>query len=177
MKKIVSIISAITMLCAFSTTAFAADLPDSGELGLGSDSHNVVAKYNSGITTPDVYSVDVKWGAMEFTYNVGGAREWNADNHSYSDRSSANWEPSGNTVTVTNHSNKAVTASFGFVKDNGVIENIAGDFSVDSEQLDAGTVGGYDSADNVTSTLTISGELDSAKTTFTKIGTVTVTVE
>lgn len=165
------------MLCTFSTTAFAATTIDSVTNGSNSDSHDVVAKYNGGVSTPDVYSVDVEWGAMEFTYNVGGSKDWNAAEHNYRDNSSANWSTNGNTVTVTNHSNKEVAASFGFTKDSSITENITGWFDVTSEQLDAGTVGGYDSADKVISTLTIEGALDSAKTSLTKIGAVTVTIQ
>lgn len=58
----------------------------------------------------DKISVDVEWGAMEFTYTQ---EEWNPNTHKYEKEG---WEPDdvekGNKITVTNHSNIAVNVSY-----------------------------------------------------------------
>ena len=64
------------MLASMSVTAFAAD--DTVTTDGGSKEISVNAKYVDGVSTPEVISADIEWGAMEFTYSVGGTKVWDA---------------------------------------------------------------------------------------------------
>lgn len=101
---------------------------------------------------------------------------WNPDDHTYADSTSGAWVANGNTVTVTNHSNANVTASFVF-QALETYNTITGSFDIDSKILNAGIIGGYDNADKVVATLTLAGALAETVTDFTKVGTITVTID
>lgn len=169
MKKIVSLILALTLVMSLNITAFATTV------GTGDQDIDVKGKYQDNTTAPTIYSVDVTWGAMEFTYTESGAMTWNPADHTYTDSTSAAWVANGNTVTVTNHSNAEVTASFAF-KALDAYNTVTGSFDITSEKLDAGVVDGYDAADKVVATLTLAGTLAETVTDFTKVGTITVTI-
>lgn len=169
MKKRVAAILVWMLVLALSVTAVAETI------STGDKDIDVEAKYQNSTTVGIVYSVDISWGAMQFTYTERGTKEWNPDDHSYTDSTSASWSASGNTVTVVNHSNVAVTASFAFE----VLEaynTVTGTFDVESRTLKAGAVDGYDTADKVTTKLTLNGTLAKTVTNFTKIGKIIVTV-
>lgn len=172
MKKLLVMILVLLILAA-PVTVFAAENTITNENG----SHNidVQAKYTNGTTTPDVYSVNVTWGAMQFTYSASGTREWNPSTHQYTDNTTAGWSASGNTVTVTNHSNKDVNVTFTYAKASG-FDGVNGAFSVDSDTLAAGAEGNVAGADSVITELTLSGTLASTVTEFTKIGSITVSL-
>lgn len=169
MKKIAALILVIAMLMAMSTTAFAATITT------GDQTIDVEAKYQDNTSSAPVYSVDITWGAMQFTYTESGSMTWNPNDHTYTDSTTASWSASGNTVTVVNHSNANVTASFAFeVLD--AYNTVTGKFDVASKTLKAGEVDSYDTADKVTTTLTLGGSLAETVTGFTKIGKITVTI-
>lgn len=169
MKKITALILALTLVMSLNITAFATTV------GTGDQDIDVKGKYLDNSTTPTIYSVDVTWGAMEFIYTESGAMTWNPADHTYTDSTSATWVANGNTVTVTNHSNAEVTASFAF---NALTayNTVTGSFDIASETLDAGIVDGYDAADKVVGTLTLAGTLAETVADFTKVGTITVTI-
>lgn len=171
MKKILSLILAIALVASMGVTAFATTIEAKGD----EQTHDVQAKYTGGIETPEVYSVDIAWGAMQFTYNASGTMDWDASKHEYVNNTAASWTASGNTVKVTNHSNASVTAAFAYAPETAY-SAVTGSFDVVTETLDAGVVGGYDTADSVTATLTLGGELADTVTDYTKVGTITVTI-
>lgn len=175
MKKPFAMILAITLMFALSVTAFAAAGSGTITSVPGSRDIDVNARYADGSSTPDVYSVDIEWGAMEFTYSAAGTKDWNPATHTYTNNVTAAWTAGGNTVKVTNHSNKAVTTAFSFAKLGTITESISGTFGYSGSQtLAAGTVGSPGTAANVTATLTLTGALNSSRTTLEKVGTVTV---
>ncbi len=110
LKKIVTILFALVLILTMSITAFAATIENSP----GSQDIDVNAKYVDGVSVPTSYSVDVTWGAMEFTYTVSGTKTWDPETHTYTASTQPAWTASGNTITVTNHSNTDITASFAF---------------------------------------------------------------
>lgn len=169
MKKIAALILAIAMLMAMSTTAFAATITG------GDQTIDVEAKYQDNTSSAPVYSVDITWGAMQFTYTESGSMTWNPGNHTYTDSTTAGWTATGNTVTVVNHSNASITASLAFDAFDAY-NTVTGAFDIASKTLKAGEVDGYDTADKVTATLTLDGTLAETVTKFTKIGKITVTI-
>jgi hypothetical protein len=172
MKKLVITAASLAMLASLPMTALAAS--DTIEEKPGSQTIEVQAKYVDGVTTQDVYSVDVEWGAMEFTYNVSGSKIWKPADHTYEVTPTEGWTAYGNTVTVINHSNQPVDVAFSFDKDAAVTEEITGSFDTSTATLAAGKEGQYAQADSVKATLTLGGALGSDKTTLTKVGKITV---
>lgn len=162
----------VLMLVALPLTASAATLNGQGQSTIA----DVQAKYAEGMTTPDVYSLEVSWGAMEFTCTRTGRNEWNPAEHKYTENTTYVWTANGNTVTVKNHSNRNVTVTFSYEKAAGY-DSITGEFDVATKALEAGEVGNVDGAAGVTATLTLSGSLASNVTTSTKVGTVKISVE
>lgn len=172
MKKFVSILLTLVMVLAMSTTAFAAAI----ESNSGSQDIDVNAKYVDGVSVPTRYSVDVAWGAMEFTYTVSGTKTWDPETHTYTANTQPAWTASGNTITVTNHSNTDITASFAFSALTAY-DTVTGSFS--STSLTLPTAEGKAINDAVLTgetSLTLGGTLASDITVFTNIGTVIVTI-
>ena len=182
MKKLFTILLAVAMLASMSVTAFAAD--DTVTTDGDSKDISVNAKYVDGVSTPDVISADSEWGAMEFTYSVGGTKVWDAQTHQYTvTGATGGWSENGNTVKVTNHSNVDVKATFTYAPESG--NTLTGAFTYDNSKtadstgavsLAAGVVGQVSAADYVTATLKLSGTPSSTMTDFTKVGTITVKI-
>lgn len=176
MKKCISLLLAFALiLCMGTTVVFAAG---GSEEGVGQEEREigVNAKYVDGASSADVYSIDLSWGAMEFTYTTSGTNVWNPETHEYTTTSTSEWTSNGNTITVTNHSNKEVTAIFEYESDTAY-STVTGTFSVDSIDLPSAVDKAVDAAELTGEvTFTIGGTLDSTVTDFTKVGTITVTL-
>ena len=172
MKKTISFLLALVLVLTMSTTAFAATIessPDSQDI-------DVNAKYVGGVSVPTRYSVDVTWGAMEFTYTVSGTKTWDPETHTYTASTQSAWTAGGNTITVTNHSNTDITASFAFSALTAY-DTVTGSFSSTSLMLP--TAEGKAVNDPVLigkTSLTLGGTLASDITAFTNVGTVIVTI-
>ena len=172
MKKIVTILFALVLIPAMSITAFAATIENSS----GSQDIDVSAKYVDSVSTPTKYSVDVTWGAMEFTYTVSGTKTWDPETHTYTASTQPAWTAGGNTITVTNHSNTDITASFAFSALTAY-NAVTGSFSSTSLMLP--TAEGKAVNDAVLTgetSLTLGVTLASDITVFANVGTVIVTI-
>ena len=80
MKQIFTL--ALTFLLIFSlvtVTAFATN--DKIEATGGTATKAVKASYSAGAGGGTVYSVDITWGNMEFTYSAGSGSTWNPATH------------------------------------------------------------------------------------------------
>lgn len=118
MRKLLKGIAAGAMIFAMSSTAFATEIPSNTakiEENGGSQNIPVVASYVG--EDPDiVYSVEVSWTAMNFTYTVPSKGIWDPEKHEYTGAdptAQSVWsEPA--TITITNHSNNEVLASLGY---------------------------------------------------------------
>ena len=145
MKKLIATALALTMTLSLSTTALAGGNVDGA--GVGSlDPIDVTAKYNDDATEPTVYSVDLTWEDMTFTYNESGTRIWDPDTHTYTDTTSAGWDKVTAAVTATNHSNTAVTVSFTYTPQGNT--GVTASMSKLSFILDAG-VENYPKGENI----------------------------
>lgn len=115
MKKLFAVLLAVVMMATMSVSAFAA------ETNKGEGSYDVSV---SGTYVPanvaDVISVDISWGAMNFTYTAPSLGTWNPDSHTYTGGTEGGWSTDKPSITVTNHSNAAVEASFRFAAASGV---------------------------------------------------------
>lgn len=175
MKKLIATALALTMTLSLSTTALAAGNVDGAVVG-SQDPIDVTAKYNDGAKEPTVYSVDLTWEDMTFTYNESGTRTWDPDTHTYTDTTSAGWDKITAAVTATNHSNTEVTVSFTYTPQGATGVNAS--MSKDSFKLAAGVVNKPNEAATDSSILTITGTPNNSVTAEgVTIGTITVTIE
>ena len=177
MKKLIATALALTMTLSLSTTDLAAGNVDGAGTG-PQEPIDVTAKYNDGATEPTVYSVDLTWDDMTFTYNESGTKIWDPDTHTYTDTTSAGWDKDTAAVTATNHSNTKVTVSFTYTPqgDTGVTAYM----SKLSFILAAGVENYPDDASTNSSALTIDGNSkpnSSVTAEGVTIGTITVTIE
>ena len=175
MKKLIATALALTMTLSLSTTALAAGNVDGAGVG-SQDPIDVTAKYNDGAKEPTVYSVDLTWEDMTFTYNESGTRTWNPDTHTYTNTTSAGWDKTSAAVTATNHSNTEVTVSFTYTPQGDTDVNAT--MSQDSFKLAAGVENKPNEAATDSSILTITGTPNNSVTAEgVTIGTITVTIE
>lgn len=79
-------------------------------------------------------------------------------------------------MTVVNHSNAEVSASFRFAPLSS-FGTVSGSFDIDAQQLKAGEEGKYDEADKVRTILTLAGSLSEDVKEMTRIGVITVGIE
>ena len=177
MKKIIAAALALTMTLGMSTTALAAGNVDGAGTG-PQEPIDVTAKYNDSTTEPTVYSVDLTWEDMTFTYTESGTRTWDPDTHTYTDTTSAGWDKFTAAVTATNHSNTEVTVSFTYTSqgDTGVTASM----TKSSFILAAGVENRPNEAATNSSLLTIKGDTkpnSSVTAEGVTIGTITVTIE
>jgi len=168
MKKALTVLLAVLLILSMSTVAFAAAPGDSENI-------DVTGKYNSTTTEGTVYSVDITWENMTFTYNETTEKIWNAADHSYTVVTTGEWDKTTADITVTNHSNATVTATVNYsaVEDT----DITGTLNNTEKTLAAGVEGKPEEADALVATLTISGTpTDAVTNTGVKIGSITITL-
>lgn len=172
-KRAIAVIMALVLLAVASISASAA----SSTFGEGSEDINVNAKYIDSVSSGTVYSVDVKWDSMEFTYTVSGTKVWNPAKHDYDISTSDTWSADNNGITVVNHSNAAVKTEFSFtpVAD---YNTVSGTFTKTSLSLPSAEGKALNAAELTGETsLTLSGTLDKSVVNMTKVGTITVTIK
>lgn len=135
MKKIITAALVVAMLSAMPLSAFAASpVTAIGE----TDGKDVTGIYTAGSSNATVYSVDVSWGAMEFTYTDASEGTWNPSTHTFDGATAAawSWADESNKVTVTNHSNAAVNAGLSFTASTG---GVNGGFYTETKGMTAVT--------------------------------------
>ncbi len=168
MKKLVSMLVAAALVCTMSTTAFAADQDG---VGTGSYYADVKGTYRSGAV---VYSVDIAWTDMSFTYTGAGGGTWNPETHQYSGSSEGAWTASNDSITVTNHSNAAAKATASYQAETGY-ESTTMTFGNNGATVATAVGTEVASAPSATITVTPGGTL-AESANGGKIGTITVSI-
>ena len=177
MKKKTALV--LTLAMVFSLAPLSAYAETITTVG-GAASHDVKATYradSSGGAGGTVYSVDITWGDMAFTYTAE-AGIWDPATHKTTDAEGGVWtvnNDGGNTIKVTNHSNADVTAVFNYAAASG-FEGISGTFDNASLGLKSAVGTEVANAPTGTAALTLDGALGSDTTANTTIGTITVTL-
>lgn len=177
MKKKTALVLTLAMVFSLAPLSAYADMITTGG---GTASHDVTATYradSSGGAGGTVYSVDITWGDMAFTYTAE-AGIWDPATHKTTDAEGGVWtvnNDGGNTIKVTNHSNTGVTAAFSYAAASG-FEGISGSFDKESLALKTAVGTEVANAPSGTAALTLDGALGSDTTANTTIGTITVTL-
>ena len=137
MKKLSTILALALVVALFASFAVSAEVEHSTIAELGSVSKEVEFEFIAeSIDESIVYSVDVAWTDLSFTYNEGKL-SWSPEDHDYTKADpKADWSDDEGFVTVTNHSNAkvAVTVSFDDANANDTvdIEVTNGSFTLES---------------------------------------------
>ncbi|MBQ3257585.1 MAG: hypothetical protein IJA67_09245 [Oscillospiraceae bacterium] len=173
MKKTISVVLTLVLMFSLSVTAFAA----SATTAPATDSADINATYVAGAAGGVVFSVDIEWTAMNFTYQAAGQPVWDPESHSYSESVPESWSGSG-TVTITNHSNTALDVTPSYTMDSGY-EATELNFTVDGEAVEGAVIveSAADTNAAVKKVITVTPKGKLASTADGKIGTVTVTVD
>ena len=169
MKKLVSMLAVAALTCTMGTTAFAADQDG---VSTGDYTADVKGTYQAGGAV--VYSVDIAWTNMNFTYTGAGEGTWDPETHQYSGSSEGAWTASNDSITVTNHSNAAVKATASYQAETGYESTT---MSFGNNEATVATAVGTEvaSAPSATITVTPGGTL-AESANGGKIGTITVSI-
>ena len=115
-----------------------------------------------------VYSVDVAWTDLAFNYDAG-TKTWSPTEHK-DNVSGAEWKDDEGSLTVTNHSNKAVAVAVAFETANNGSATVSVDEA--SFTLTTGVGKTFATADSKVVGLTATGVPESSA----NLGTIKVTV-
>ena len=128
-----------------------------------------VAAVDGGVEIASViYSVDVEWGAMYFTYSDG---TWDPDSHSYVDVGWTCDHTNGNRIMVTNNSSVPIKTQLSF---SGTDHAITATFYDDANHATTGTL--LDIGATMPYYLTLSGKPSQTMDEYMSIGTIKVTI-
>ena len=180
MKKKLALVLTLAMVFSLAPLSAYANTNSTIETANGTASCDVKATYvagSSGGAGTKVYSVDIVWGDMAFTYTEE-AGVWNPATHETTGAGGGIWKatsPDGNKIKVTNHSNTAVKATFSYAAAAGY-DDISGSFDKATLNLATAVDTEVSNAPSDTAALTLTGALDSNTPANTTIGTITVTL-
>lgn len=163
MKKILTGIFALTLVASMSFQTFA--VTNDGTAGTEIE---VNGTFTAAADPSIVVSADVTWNELSFTYQ-DGYKHWDAEKHMDVADEGA-WETTKKNITVTNHSNTSIKASFEFPAN---VEGLNGSFDKTEFDLASAENTTTENAPTGTTSFGISG---GAITKDQKIGTITVKI-
>lgn len=167
MKKIIAATLALTLSMSMGNLVYAVE----------NKSYDIKATYQAGKENIDtVYSVDVEWGSLEYTYSWGVTKSWNPTTLKFEETSgTSSWTcPEGaDQIIVTNNSNAGITASLAYDKTDN---SISGTFTKDTIVLKSAEGTKVGESPSETTTLSLTGAPSGATAEKKKIGNVTVTI-
>lgn len=166
-KKIIAATLALTLSMSMGNFVYAAE----------DSSADIKATYQAGKENTDtVYSVDVKWGSLEYTYSSGVTKSWDPTTLKYKETSgTSSWtcQDGADQITVTNNSNADITASLAYDKTDS---NITGTFTNSKIGLKSAEGTNVGESPSETTTLSLKGALSDTTAVKKEIGNVTVTI-
>ena len=167
MKKIIAATLALTLSMSMGNLVYAVD----------DKSADIKATYQAGKESTDtVYSVEVKWGSLEYTYSSGVTKSWDPTTLKYKETSgTSSWtcQDGADQITVTNNSNADITASLAYAETGS---NITGTFTNSKIGLKSAEGTNVGKSPSETTTLSLKGALSDTTAVKKEIGKVTVTI-
>lgn len=176
MKKILSIMACLALTASVSGTALAGGGTDKLTNVKNQQSIDIEVACQNNTVIPDVYSVDIEWQDMIFTYNASGTKTWNPVTHMYTAETTGQWSKDAADITVINHSNRSIEVVVSYENDNQIGVDVLvtnGTFTIESavdKAVDAPEL-------KQSATLTISGIPDDQTAKDMKVGQVTITIK
>ena len=129
-RKLFVVILALVLTMCMTATSFADVTTENVSAVPSSKTIDVKGSYSDKHTSGTVYSVDISWGSMSFTYSISGALSWNPNTHQYDDKETKVWVLNNNgiagtddAITVKNHSNAPINAELSF---NSTVSSVTG---------------------------------------------------
>ncbi|MDO5425338.1 MAG: hypothetical protein Q4F41_16595 [Eubacteriales bacterium] len=174
-KKRIIEVFALSLALSVSSVVYAEESVVPSE-----DTVAIKATYSEEATTTDtVYYVDVAWGSLEYFYHSGATRTWDTENLIFIETpGEAKWscDEGADKITVTNHSNTGITASFTYTETNG--SGISGSFDKTLLSLDSPVEGSEQAqAPSGEVQLSLNGTLSDETSANTVVGEVTVSIK
>lgn len=167
MKKMIAATLALTLSMSMGNLVYAVE----------DKSADIKATYQAGKESTDtVYSVDVNWGSLEYTYSSGVTKSWDPTTLKYKETSgTSSWtcQEGADQITVTNNSNADITASLAYAKTDS---NITGTFTNSKIGLKSAVGTNVGESPSATTTLSLKGALSDTTAEKKEIGNVTVTI-
>lgn len=167
MKKMIAATLALTLSMSMGNLVYAVE----------DKTADIKATYQAGKESTDtVYSVDVNWGSLEYTYSSGVTKSWDPTTLKYKETSgTSSWtcQEGADQITVTNNSNADITASLAYA---GTESNITGTFSKSKIGLKSAEGTNVGESPSETTTLSLKGALSDTTALKKEIGNVTVTI-
>jgi len=162
MKRVLTFVLVMVMSLAISLSASAATVNTEN----GTDSAAVKATY---VPSPDVYSVEITWGALTYTYT----QTWHTDTRTNTYAWASTQAGVADKITLANSSNVAVEAVLTWNEDAS-IKGVEGAFLNDKLTMDAPEEGAE--ATTADTTLTLSGTPTTTNLNNTTVGTITIKI-
>lgn len=177
MKKFITAVLALALAASLGGTAFAAE-NSATNTGAEDTGINVSAELIPGLKAGRTVSVDIAWDAMDFTYTEGNRGTWNPAGHKYEDAAAGSWawdyktaEKAAPVITLTNHSDLKVDASFSFASG---VEGLIGSFTENGFTLDSAVGTEPNHAPQANTSFSVSGSgIDESHT----LGALTVSIQ
>lgn len=162
-KKILAVLVVLMLSISMCFATSAATVTTNG----GTDAGAAKATY---IPSPDVYSVNITWGALTYTYT----QTWHTDTRTNSYAWASTAPGSADKISIANSSNVPVKASFTY-KEDATVTGVKGAFSNPSISAVKPAEGA--AATSANTNLTLSGTPNTTALTTTTVGSITVTIQ
>lgn len=163
MKKIlILLLSFIVLMSCLVASTSAATITSSGGTDVGTAKASFVA-------SPDVYKVDITWGALTYTYT----QTWSTSTRKNSYTWASTAAGTADKITIANSSNVGVKASLAWSADT-IITGVTGTFGNSSLTLAAPAEGA--AAPTANTTLTLGGTPSTTSLSDASVGSITVTI-
>lgn len=163
MKKVLTGIMTLSLVASMSVPTFAVTND-----GTDSTVIDVNGSFTAAANPAIVVSADITWEEMNFVYQ-DGAKHWDAETHQDVADEGA-WDTTKKTITVKNHSNVGIKASFAFASN---VEGLIG--TLDKSEFALASAEGT-TLDDAPTDYTAFGVSGTKITESKELGTITVTI-
>lgn len=131
-KKMTALCMAAALGMAVPSTAFA-EITETN----GYEKWPVHGTYEAGSTASTLYSVEIYWQELDFTYTAAGEGTWDPATHQFDGQGEdPGWSSTTNAIVVVNHSNKALNANLTFEAVSTYDGKITGSFRSSNSATD-----------------------------------------
>ena len=126
----------------------------------GSASKDVYVSYDGNVSSETVYSVDVIWTDLSFTYSEGTTM-WDPEKHEYvtsPEASNGGWTDSEGEITVINHSNASISIDISFERVSDLTDEVVIDITEPQFTLESAVNSTFNTAPSKTTTIKVTGK-------------------